>query len=187
MWIRGNILLTQPMSEQELANQFPEPEREIEEDKLIITTQKIPFFAEHKLHLKIHGNKVNYRLSVPSLGPLIFFMYLAVIFLAGFTTWRMLVVGSIVVTGIAFAIYVINDKGARNYLHKHVDHVKPENEQIAYATEATEQCPACNTSVSHYTKICPGCGLHFKKAKKIKSRGNHTASRSTNIQYHLKK
>ena len=187
MWIRGNILLSRQMNITELGKRFSESETEVDEREVVINTRNIPFFAEHKLHLKPQKNKLHYKLYVPSLGPLIFFMYLAVIFLAGFTNWRMLVVGSIIVTGIAFAIYVINDKGARNYLHKHIDSIADENIIITEDVAGEGQCPACKTQINPYSKVCPECGLHIKNAKKPDSKDNNTASGTTKIHYHFKK
>ncbi len=187
MWIKGNILLSRQLSINELARQFPENETEVDEQEVVINTRNIPFFAEHKLFLKTINSKLSYKLWVPSLGPLIFFMYLSVVFLAGFTNWKMIVVGSIIVTGIAFAIYVINDKGARNYLHRHIDSITEENIITTGQNTSKDNCPACNTHINPYTKVCPGCGLHLRNAKKLNSKDNNTAPGKTKVHYHLKK
>lgn len=187
MWIKGKIALNTTISEADLAGWFPVEETELTQDQLIIHTRNIPFFADHKLFLNTEKKQLKYKLWLPSLGPLIFFMYLAVIFLAGFTNWRMLVVGGIIVTGIAFAIYVLNDKGARHYIHKHIDRfIIPIEEDYTEIADKQGLCPACYTEISPYTRICPECGLHIKNAKKIKQHNNHTGSDNITVQYHIK-
>ena len=58
MWIRGNILLSRQMNITELGKRFPEGETEINEQEVVINTRNIPFFAEHKLHLKPNKNNM---------------------------------------------------------------------------------------------------------------------------------
>jgi ribosomal protein L37E len=187
MWIKGNISLTTAISGKELFEKFPAKEATLSEGKIHIETNRIPFFADHKLILNVHNRTLYYRLSVPSLGPLIFFLYLAVIFLAGFSNWKMLVVGSIIVTGIAFAIYVINDKGARNYIQKHISNLETEEELAEIINPLKKgSCPACGFNNSPYTKHCSSCGLRLK-SKKMKNMENHTGDQGVKLTYTIKK
>jgi len=185
MWIKGKIRLKISLSVNELVEKFPSHEAELSGDKIIIETNKIPFFADHKLFITIKKRDLHYSLSVPSLGPLIFFMYLAVIFLYGFSTWKTLVVGGIIATGIAFAIYVINDKGARSYIQKYIQKLEAEEELAEHVNPPKEgNCPACGTYNSPYSKVCWSCGLHLK-AKKMKEAHSHTGEGK--IKYIIKK
>jgi hypothetical protein len=187
MWISGKISLKTEISQSELLEKFPKQEAKIIEEKIVVETNKIPFFADHKLVITTLKKNLYYRLSVPSLGPFVFFMYLAVIFLTGFTNWKTLVVGGIVVTGIAFAVYVINDKGARGYIQKYIKHLEEEEELVEKISPAVEgSCPACGTVNSPYSKKCVGCGLSLK-SKKIKSVENHTGSIPVKIKYKFDK
>ncbi len=188
MWINGKITLKSVLSVRELVDFFPASEAKLDGEKIVIETQNLPFFAEHKLHITIHNQLLTYKLWVPSLGPLILFMYMAVVFLAGFTNWKMFVVGSIVVTGIAFAIYVLNDKGARHYLRKYIDKIiYPEELVVEHASGQESQCPACQSKINAYTSKCPECGLHLRNAKKIKTKSNHTAGKNIRVNYYIKK
>ncbi len=188
MWINGKIALKTSLTVHELAEYFPASEAEVEDDKIVIETQNIPFFAEHKLFLNVDNRFLKYRLWVPSLGPLILFMYMAVVFFAGFTNWKMFVVGGIVVTGIAFAIYVLNDKGARHYLTKYIDKIiYPDELFVEHADNQGAECPGCHNRINAYTSKCPECGLHLHNTKKVKSKSNHTAYKNIRVNYFLKK
>lgn len=187
MWISGKISLKTEISLSELLERFPKQDAKIDGKKIVVETNKIPFFADHKLVITTRERTLHYRLSVPSFGPFIFFMYLAVIFLTGFTNWKTLLVGGIVVTGIAFAVYVINDKGARGYVQKYINHLEQEEELVEKISPSVEgSCPACGTVNSPYSKKCVGCGLSLK-SKKIKSVQNHTGSIPVKINYKFDK
>jgi hypothetical protein len=185
MWIKGKIRLKISLTINELLEKFPSQEAELSDEKILIETHKIPFFADHKLIVSLDDRDLIYKLAVPSLGPLIFFMYLAVIFLTGFTTWKTLVVGGIVATVIAFAIYVINDKGARKYIQDHIQKLEAEEELAEQINPKTKDaCPACGVQNSPYAKICYSCGLHLK-GKKMKEVHSHTGNGK--IKYEIKK
>ncbi|MDA3866496.1 MAG: zinc ribbon domain-containing protein [Salinivirgaceae bacterium] len=186
MWINGKIPLTRTISPQELAHMLPREDTELIDNAVHISTSRIPFFAQHKLVLRIDDKTINYKLGVPSMWPLILFLYLAVLFLAGLTNWKMLVVGSIVVTGIAFAIYVLNDKGARNYVHKHTGDLVADND-LPTIPVAPDKCPACGAPISQYTQECSACGLVFKGHKPLQKPETHTGPESTQIHYHISK
>lgn len=187
MWINGNITLTRIIADNELLERFPAKEAKLSEGKVIVKTNRIPFFADHKLIMNIKDRKLYYRLSVPSLGPLVFFMYLTVIFLAGFSNWKMLVVGSIIATGIFFAVYVINDKGARSYIQKYIRKLEIEEELAELISPPQEgSCPACGFYNSPYTKYCYSCGLRLKP-KKMKTMENHTGNNAVKLKYTFKK
>lgn len=186
MWIKGKIALHKEIGQNELVRCFPDGEAEALDDQIQIDTNKLPVFFEHKLFIRIINQHLFYRLWVPSMGPMILLLYLSVIFLSGFTTWKMLVVGTIVATGVSFAIYVLNDKSARHYIEQYLAFL-PDTE-ISSSGNVTDQnkCPGCGTRITPYTKICPECGLHNKGAISFEQKNNHTAAKNTKINYHIK-
>lgn len=123
MWISGKINVARNISSEELLKMFPEHEVSLEDGVVVIRTTKIPFFAEHQLFLNIKNHHLHYRLSIPAMWPFIAFMFLSVVFLAGLNNWEMMVVGFLIVTGISFAVYVINDKGTRRYIQKYLSDI----------------------------------------------------------------
>jgi rubredoxin len=165
---------------------LPREDTELVDNAVHVSTSRIPFFAQHKLVLRVNDDAIDYKLGVPSMWPLILFLYLAVLFLAGLTNWKMMVVGALIVTGIAFAIYVLNDKGARNYVHKHTGDLVADND-LPKPPDSADKCPACGAPISQYTQECNTCGLVFKGNKTPNKPETHTGSKDTQIHYHISK
>lgn len=184
MWITGKIPIARYLSNEEILERLPRNEAEIENNQVVIKTNRIPFFAEHKLLLFIHEGFLHYKLGIPAMWPLVIFLYLSVFFLAGMKQLTFMLVGSMIVTGIFFAIYVTNDKGARAYIYRHLQDIIADEFSPSESPKKAI-CPQCGFKLDKNSNSCKQCG--FKKSNsKAQPPHNHTGQKNTDIIYHIK-
>ena len=185
MWITGKIPIARHLSNIEMIERLPSNEAEIVENQVVVKTNRIPIFAEHKLILFTTEKNLHYKLGIPAMWPLIIFLFLSVFFFAGLKPWNIMVVGSIIATGISFALYVINDKGARSYINNYLGDIIID-EFVQTDILNSNICPKCGTKLHKNNKFCQNCGYRKPDDCNLQIT-NHTGNRGSEIIYHLKK